>query len=141
MTPPAVEYWRVWSDSAGRYADICSECDSVVNAEDGVSAGLLVAYYNRRNWRGYADWRPVRVRETVVDDRQPLAANSLADVYAENAALTEALKMARMHHEASANIANADRAVLRARVSELEAQLAERTDTLRTFQIAPREPG
>lgn len=68
MTPPVVEYWRVWSDSAGRYADICSECDSVVNAEDGVSAGLLVAYYNRRNWRGHADWRPVRVRETVVEE-------------------------------------------------------------------------
>lgn len=137
MTPPTVEYWRVWSDSADRWdmdGNHASEFESIESAQREASAKNALTYSR------HTDWRPVRVRETVVDDRQPLAANSLADVYAENAALTEALKTARMHHEASANIANADKAALRARVSELEAQLAERTDTLRTFQIVPREP-
>lgn len=63
----------------------------------------------------------------------------LADVYAENAALTEALKMARMHHEASTNVANADRAALRARVSEIEAQLTK--PFAWPFEPAPLEAG
>ena len=148
MTPPVVEYWRVWSDNAGAYQGKPGRPNRYNREEaqrtaerinKAMDATLEVAALFGFPERG--DWRPVRVRETVVDDRQPLAANSLADVYAENAALTEALKMARMHHEASANIANADRAALRARVKELEGMVAERTDTLRTFQIAPREPG
>lgn len=70
-TPPDVEWWQVWSDSRGEFKSRgCNKCgerrarfDTLEEAEEFVHA-----VNDPRGCCGPTDWRPVKVRETVVED-------------------------------------------------------------------------
>ena len=62
MTPPTVEYWRVWSDTLGQW-----HWDRKGNKRAYLTlagAERAVRSLNKHNPRVL--WRPVRVRETVI---------------------------------------------------------------------------
>lgn len=74
MTPPTVEYWRVWSDSADRWdmdGNHASEFESIESAQREASAKNALTYSR------HTDWRPVRVRETVVEPGTPSISGTL----------------------------------------------------------------
>lgn len=68
MTPPTVEYWRVWSDSRSEYLErewlqVWAD-PHLSNAELRAKHACAVS----DELGEVADWRPVRVRETVVEE-------------------------------------------------------------------------
>lgn len=68
MTPPPREYWRVWSDGMRDYDQGCPDCELIDEHRAAEDAAAQAAWCNNRSWRGHADWRPVKVRETVVEE-------------------------------------------------------------------------
>jgi hypothetical protein len=64
VTPPTVEYWRVWSDTLGAWHQ-----DRKGNRRSYWTLTGAERAARQKNTRCVAsDWRPVRVRETVVEE-------------------------------------------------------------------------
>ena len=72
MTPPHREYWRVWSDGAGRFLIACSGPDreaedAWLTREEAVAEAATANSQNRMLRQCPTDWRPVHCREVVID--------------------------------------------------------------------------